>query len=408
IYFVGIVPGPKQPSLEEINGFLEPLVDELLAGWKDGFYITKTASWPFGCLVRVMLGPIIADLPAAAQLTGMSGHSSTRWCFYCDSTRVQSDDLNTAMPLRNMHDHRRHAEEWRTAASTAKAQECWDRNQVRWSELLRLPYFDPTKFTTLDDLHLFMHRLMERHLREIWGMDIALEQGLERSAQYMPAFILPVSPTINVPCQRRRTHIVTSRGIVAVPQVPAGLGARKPGRRRITRGGTVVLGAEILREVRLDMANIHAPAWVGRPPLHPGEKRWGKLTASQWYILCTFYLPMTLARLWGRKKDSHDPDEARQYRMLSNFMDLITAVRLATARVQTRTRVQEYQQTIERYLRDLLDLYGGTRLTPYQHLALHFGPLIIAWGPNKSWRCWAFERYNGLIGRLLSNNKFGA
>ncbi|KAK0207180.1 hypothetical protein IW262DRAFT_669213 [Armillaria fumosa] len=59
------------------------------------------------------------------------------------------------------------------------------------------------------------------------------------------------------------------------------------------------------------------------------------------------------------------------------------------------------------YLQKLLELYPGSGISPYQHLSLHFGELLRSFGPNHAWRCWAFERYNGIIQKINTNNIFG-
>ena len=51
IYMVGIIPGPKEPFLEEINHFLQPLVDFFLAAWKVGTWFTKTSTHAMGHLI---------------------------------------------------------------------------------------------------------------------------------------------------------------------------------------------------------------------------------------------------------------------------------------------------------------------------------------------------------------------
>ncbi|KIK80783.1 hypothetical protein PAXRUDRAFT_157732, partial [Paxillus rubicundulus Ve08.2h10] len=42
LYLVGIIPGPREPSLDEINHFLRPLIDFFLPAWKDGTWFMRT------------------------------------------------------------------------------------------------------------------------------------------------------------------------------------------------------------------------------------------------------------------------------------------------------------------------------------------------------------------------------
>ena len=150
------------------------------------------------------------------------------------------------------------------------------------------------------------------------------------------------------------------------------------------------------------MNNLALPSWVSPAPKHPGESSWGKFTADQWKSFCTINLPITLIRLWGAK-----PHDSREYRMLANFMHLVTAVKLATMRQMTERRILKYESHMRKYLTTLLELYPDTTITPYQHMALHFGDMLRRFGPTHAWRCFPFERYNYLLQQTPTNSKFG-
>ncbi|KAJ3506647.1 hypothetical protein NLJ89_g6753 [Agrocybe chaxingu] len=165
---------------------------------------------------------------------------------------------------------------------------------------------------------------------------------------------------------------------------------------------TRVLGTEVLAAVREDMERLSLPSWVPRAPAHPGEKRWGKFSADQWRTFCTLILPITLIRLWG----SH-PEDSREKQQLDNFLHLVAAVKIGTQRKITKSDIAQYEIHMHTYLTTLLTLYENAEITPYQHLALHFGPLLENFGPTQSWRCFPFERYNYLMQKIPTNQKFG-
>jgi hypothetical protein len=50
LYIVGIIPGPREPSLDEINYFLRPLVDFFLPTWQNSTWFMKTMEHPGGWL----------------------------------------------------------------------------------------------------------------------------------------------------------------------------------------------------------------------------------------------------------------------------------------------------------------------------------------------------------------------
>lgn len=172
IFLLGIVPGPSEPSKEQINNLIKPLVDDLLVLWNSGIYLSKTPKYPTGRPVKGALIPLICDLPAARRTAGLGGHNCKKFCSECLQDHDDISDLNTESWIcRNCHDHRRNAEAWLHATSDTERDQVFKAYGAKWSELLRLPYWDPTKFVVIDPMHGFYLRLYNRHVRTIWGMD---------------------------------------------------------------------------------------------------------------------------------------------------------------------------------------------------------------------------------------------
>ena len=42
MYLAGVIPGPREPSLTQINHLLRPLISELLQFWDPGVWYTRT------------------------------------------------------------------------------------------------------------------------------------------------------------------------------------------------------------------------------------------------------------------------------------------------------------------------------------------------------------------------------
>lgn len=42
---------------------------------------------------------------------------------------------------------------------------------LRWSDLLRLPYWDPTRYTVVDVMHNLFLGELRHHCRDVWGID---------------------------------------------------------------------------------------------------------------------------------------------------------------------------------------------------------------------------------------------
>ena len=48
LYLAAIIPGPKQPSLENLNHYIHPLVQDLTVSWERGVWYSKMANFPHG------------------------------------------------------------------------------------------------------------------------------------------------------------------------------------------------------------------------------------------------------------------------------------------------------------------------------------------------------------------------
>lgn len=176
MFLVGIIPGPREPSLEQINHVLGPLVDDLLRFWEPGVFMKRTAHHFDGRLCRVALIPVVCDLPAACQISGFASHASTHFCSFCKLPFHDIDNLDAkSWPIRTWKEHQQSAIAWKNATSNAKRLKLSRQNGIRWSELLRLPYWDPTTFVVLDCMHSLLLGDLRRHCREVWGMDFRLE-----------------------------------------------------------------------------------------------------------------------------------------------------------------------------------------------------------------------------------------
>jgi hypothetical protein len=144
------------------------------------------------------------------------------------------------------------------------------------------------------------------------------------------------------------------------------------------------------------------PPWVTRPPEKAGHPQHGKLSADQWRFFCTINLPITLIRLWGSK----DPD-SRGYKMLENFLDLVTAVELASMLTTSEQRIDDYQSRMHRYITTMKDLYPDAPIPPNYHIALHIPDTMRGYGPVPGYRSWFTERFNFTLQNVNTNGHSG-
>lgn len=178
IFLVGIIPGPQEPSKEQINSYLGPIVDDLLLYYLRGISYSRTRLYPKGRRIRIMLGPLVCDLPAARQMAGFASHAHTYFCSVCKLHRHDMESLdNRLFKPRKDKEHREQAKAWLNAPTVADRNDLFAKNGVRWSELLRLPYWKPILHTVINTMHTLFLGLLRRHCRNIWGMDVKIEDG---------------------------------------------------------------------------------------------------------------------------------------------------------------------------------------------------------------------------------------
>lgn len=172
IFLVGIIPGPTEPSLTQINHILRPLVDVLLELWDIGLFLRRTPKYPLGRRIRAAVVPLVSDLPAAKKMAAFAGARAKNFCSHCHLTLQEIRDLNFRnWEPRTWDKHVTMAKAWKDAPTQDKREEIFNEYGLRWSELLRLPYWDPTSFVVIDSMHCFYLGLFHRHAIKIWGMD---------------------------------------------------------------------------------------------------------------------------------------------------------------------------------------------------------------------------------------------
>ncbi|VDB89959.1 unnamed protein product [Peniophora sp. CBMAI 1063] len=175
---IGIVPGPKEPSLEQINFVLRPLVDDLLELWTTGVFLSQTPEVPRGRRVRAALVPLVADMPAAQQAGGFAGFRSKHFCTICHLHKrdINNLDKSTWAPRDNAS-HRQTAEQWRSLETWKERDDLYKVTGVRYSELLRLPYWDAILWNVGEVMHTGHHNVGGHHCKSFLGMSLEFADG---------------------------------------------------------------------------------------------------------------------------------------------------------------------------------------------------------------------------------------
>jgi hypothetical protein len=73
LYLLGIIPGPREPSGEEIDHFLRPLVEVMKESWAHGKKY-KMHDYPYSQLVCSAIALSVNDLPMAQKIMGFTNY----------------------------------------------------------------------------------------------------------------------------------------------------------------------------------------------------------------------------------------------------------------------------------------------------------------------------------------------
>jgi Transposase family tnp2 len=172
MFLAGIIPGPRKPSLSDINHSIKLLVDVLLEFFDPGVWYSRTARHMDGCRVRAILVSVVSDMPAARQAVGFSSPTSTLFCTRCNLKIQDIENIDKRdWPRRDVDQHVQNARKWRDAQTLEEQENLFKNHGIRWSPLLDLPYWDPILFTAIEPMHVFDAGLFQTHLRQVWGID---------------------------------------------------------------------------------------------------------------------------------------------------------------------------------------------------------------------------------------------
>lgn len=167
MFLFGIIPGPNEPPLACLNHYLRPLVDMLLEFWFTGIRFSRTCAYYYGRVVRCAVICVVCDLPAARKINGFASIHHTQMCAMCHCTRQKHDSWNDSFATlgtrRTNEEIRNSAQLYLDAADEKERNEAVHKSGIRWSELLRLPYFNPSCFVVVDAMHNLFLGLVQEH-----------------------------------------------------------------------------------------------------------------------------------------------------------------------------------------------------------------------------------------------------
>ncbi|KAJ7153149.1 hypothetical protein C8R43DRAFT_950548 [Mycena crocata] len=336
------------------------------------------------------------------------------------------------------------ADKYRFATTPAAARGHFNRSGLRWTEFLRLPYFDLPRMLVIDSMHNLFLGLLKEHFRKILGFRSSEETNSKgkRTPASPPALAIDITPSEDNPFPQEANAPKALQSVINALQKPLNRLLQNPTERaNIAKkfsklhvssavylckafsctdlyldtekkkplkksllidkildwravqteskveedigASPVLITQEEKEALWADMANVSKPSWVTSvPSAFGGTASTGKLKADQWRTLGTVYMPITLIRLWSASEEGSDRRE-----LLALTMDLVSAVLLASSRTSGSL------STIQ--------------MPSNHHLALHIPEFLMLFGPVHGWWTFPFERMNGKLQRISTNYKPG-
>lgn len=197
--FVGLMPGPGEAHSQQINNYLQPLVDELKILMGNGIAMMTSAG---EVIVRgaVILGTM--DLPAAAKAFGFSSHNSFYACRKCDHSfpaldstglkRDFSDCWDNTLKKRTKESNLDYANQWKAACNDNQRKISVRKNGTRWSVFHELPYFDVIRFVVFDPMHNVWLGTCKRIVHHIFlKMDLLESAARNEMSAFVKKLIMP-------------------------------------------------------------------------------------------------------------------------------------------------------------------------------------------------------------------------
>lgn len=153
---ISLIPGPSEPPLT-INSFIKPLVDELLE-FHAGVTLATANSGPAGRRIKCVLTSVTGDLPAVRKFCGFFGVRAKRACTKCNKSFRNAGREYVCGDMKNaatwaLRTSARHDIQVDAIPEEDKEGKGDPESGVRYSQLLRIPYFSIISQHSIDAMH---------------------------------------------------------------------------------------------------------------------------------------------------------------------------------------------------------------------------------------------------------------
>ena len=194
ILLVGIIPGPHEPK--SLNFILRPLVDELNKLWH-GVNIEYSKGTIF---LRALLLSVACDSPAARKVAGYSNYNALKGCLKCLKEFPYINELHKPnyggfdvenWERRCSSDHHKWAKKWQRCKTLDERKLVEKSYGVKYSILLELPYFDPSRMVVIDPMHNLLLGTGKKMIETWKETDLLTNAKLQEVQKIVDSFACP-------------------------------------------------------------------------------------------------------------------------------------------------------------------------------------------------------------------------
>ncbi|TFK59319.1 hypothetical protein BDN72DRAFT_780904, partial [Pluteus cervinus] len=388
-----VIPGPNEPSLEQLNECIKFIVRgmrELYMG--EDFFVHGRAK---EVLTHCFLWNNVSDLPASRKAAGLAAHNSK--IFMCPSCYAQFDELTDhtcfdTSELKFRSDARYLEYSYRARKSDPDdAELIFQQRGVRWSVLNLLPGWEPSGSSPIDFMHCVMLCMIKHVTRGIffnYGMFNSVARGNTMLTELEDFFDSVIWPTS---VGRLPSSIAYGKGSVKADQ---------------WRSQISILPLALYAVWGLGDGTI---ADEEAPP-SSAHSNVSKLQANSEKLVRNRMMANLLAKNPDASKQEKQQIKTvtmdRSYRHhYDTLLEFTAAIRILATRSISPASVKRAFIMLRRAIQTWARMHA--HLTPYFHLAIHMEDQFLKYGPTYSWWTYPYERNNGFLGRFNHNGHTG-
>jgi len=179
VFLASVIQGPDKPSNEQMNHYIQLIVNDLLDFWDPGVFFSRTYQYQLGRLFKAMLVSVVADMLALRQIIGSPGSTTAHYfCTFCDLDYDDIEVFDQSEWSAKDADHICYfARLWKDAACERHQEDIFKACGVRWSALFGLPYWQPIIYSIIESMHVLDWNLSQQHIRNNFQINLSAKGG---------------------------------------------------------------------------------------------------------------------------------------------------------------------------------------------------------------------------------------